>query len=131
MGSRILVVEDNRTNLDLMNYLLKALGHEVVAAESGAEALSVADGGSFDLVLLDVHMPVLDGYEVLGELKKLQEFLFTPVVAVTALAMVGDREKLLASGFDGYISKPIEPEGFAEQVNVFLRLSGHPLQKPR
>jgi two-component system cell cycle response regulator len=106
----------------LVVYLLKAFGHEVSGAREGAEGIELARRHKPDLILLDIHMPKMDGYEVAARLRDDPDCRYIPIVAVTALAMVGDREKLLASGFDGYISKPIEPETFSAKVQEFLGL---------
>lgn len=103
-----------------MVYLLSACGHEVQEAHEGAEGLAKARSERPDLILLDIHMPKMDGYEVARRLRSEPLCAKIPIVAVTALAMVGDREKILASGFDGYIAKPIEAEMFLSQVNSFL-----------
>jgi two-component system cell cycle response regulator len=108
-------------------YLLQAFGHEVSGAREGAEGIEMARRGKPDLILLDIHMPKMDGYEVASRLRADPDCRCIPIVAVTALAMVGDREKLLASGFDGYISKPIEPETFSAKVQEYL---GLPLRTP-
>ena len=105
-----------------MVYLLSACGHEAQEAHEGAEGLAKARSERPDLILLDIHMPQMDGYEVARRLRSEPLCARIPVVAVTALAMVGDREKILASGFDGYIAKPIEAEVFLSQVNGFLAL---------
>jgi two-component system cell cycle response regulator len=119
--ARILVVEDNPNNLELLVYLLGAHGHEVHGVKEGAEGIEAFRQKKPDLVLVDIHMPRMDGYEVLRRLRAEQASPGTPIVAVTALAMVGDREKLLNSGFDGYISKPVDPENFVSKVQKFLR----------
>jgi two-component system cell cycle response regulator len=116
------VIEDNPTNLQLVVYLLEAFGHQVNGAREGAEGLEMARQQPYDLILLDIHMPKMDGYEVAQRLRADPDCRGTPIVAVTALAMVGDREKLLTSGFNGYISKPIDPETFAAKVQEFLGL---------
>lgn len=103
-----------------MVYLITASGHEVVEAHEGAEGLQKAKSESPDLILLDINMPQMDGYEVASRLRADPDRSRIPLVAVTALAMVGDREKILASGFNGYIAKPIEAEIFLSQVNAFL-----------
>jgi two-component system, cell cycle response regulator len=103
-----------------MAYLLSASGHDVIEAHEGSEGLRKARAEKPELVLLDIHMPQMDGYEVARRLRADPQRTRIPVVAVTALAMVGDRERILASGFDGYIAKPIEPELFLSQVNGFL-----------
>lgn len=118
--ARILVVEDNPTNLDLMVYLLKACGCSPQEARDGVECLEVLERESPDLVLLDVHLPRMDGYETIRRIRSDPRLRLIPVLAVTALAMVGDRERLLAAGFDGYISKPIDPEHFASHLEPFF-----------
>jgi len=120
MGARILIVEDNADNLKLMSYLLRAFGHKVVTAGDGAEGLEVARREALDLIVCDIHLPKLDGYDVARQLKACPPLFKVPLVAVTALAMVGDRDKVLAAGFDGYISKPIVPRTFVGQVEAFL-----------
>jgi two-component system cell cycle response regulator len=117
------VIEDNPTNLQLVLYLLGSFGHKVGGARDGAEGIEMARRERPDLILLDIHMPKMDGYEVASRLRNDPDFRKVPIVAVTALAMVGDRERLLASGFDGYISKPIEPETFSARVQEFLQLA--------
>jgi two-component system cell cycle response regulator len=117
-----LVIEDNPTNLQLVMYLLQAFGHEVSGAREGAEGIEMARRNKPELILLDIHMPKMDGYEVASRLRNDPDCRHIPIVAVTALAMVGDREKLLASGFDGYISKTIEPDTFSGKLQEFLGL---------
>lgn len=120
MSSRILVIEDNAANLDLVSYLLKAFGYEVACETSGASGLETAMSGAYDLVLSDILMPDMDGFEFARRFKADPRAARTPLVAVTALAMAGDREKILAAGFDGYISKPIDPRTFGSQISAFL-----------
>ncbi|MCE9565598.1 MAG: response regulator [Planctomycetes bacterium] len=118
---RILLIEDNTANLELMSYLLVAFGYTPQTATDGALGLEAARNELFDLIICDIHMPVVDGYGVARQIKADPARQHGPLVAVTALAMVGDREKVLAAGFDGYIAKPIEPETFVQQVETFLR----------
>jgi two-component system cell cycle response regulator len=125
MGARILLIEDNRENLDLMTYLLRAYGHTVLIAEDGAEGLELAQRELPDLVLTDLHMPKTDGFEVAEAIRKDESLRRRPVVAVTSYAMRGDRERVLAHGFDGYISKPIVPEEFVAQIERFLDAGKH------
>ncbi len=120
MSDRVLVIEDNPASRDLVTYLLGAFGYAVIATDDGAEGLELARREAIDLVLCDVHLPSVDGYEVARRLKAHAALARIPLVAVTALAMVGDREKVLAAGFDGYIDKPIDPEQFVKQVRVFI-----------
>lgn len=123
--ARILIVEDNAANLQLMMYLLKAFGHDASAAPDGISGLLAAENERFDLVLCDVLMPGIDGFEFARRYKQ-DAHNTAPLVAVTALAMVGDRERLLSAGFDGYIAKPIEPETFIAQLEPFLQTSTAP-----
>jgi two-component system cell cycle response regulator len=125
MRTRILVIEDNAANLDLMTYLLSAFGHTPVTAQDGAEGLQVACREALDLILCDVQLPKIDGYEVARWLKSHPRLRTIPLVAVTALAMVGDRDKMLAAGFDGYIAKPIAPDTFVGEVEAFLQGARH------
>lgn len=120
MGARILVIEDNPTNLELMVYLLQAFGHRTLAAEDGEEGLALARREQPDLIICDVQLPRLDGYAVVQALKGDRALRTIPLIAVTAYAMVGDRDRMLASGFDGYIPKPIAAESFVQQVEGFL-----------
>jgi len=118
--TRILVIEDNPTNLELMIYLLSAHGYETLTAMDGVEGMKVAARERPDLIVCDVQLPKADGYEVVRHLKAQTELRTIPLIAVTALAMVGDRERLLNAGFDGYIAKPIQPEKFVQLVEGFL-----------
>jgi len=121
MAARILVIEDNSANLELMAYLLQARGHTVLTAMTGEEGLEAALREQPDLIVCDVQLPGMSGYEIAVQLKGNPAMNQTPLVAVTAYAMVGDRDKVLAAGFDGYLAKPIDPEKFASQVEAFLR----------
>jgi two-component system cell cycle response regulator len=116
---KILIIEDNPANLELMTYLLRAFGHSVVSARDGAEGLELARREILDVIVCDIHLPNVDGYEVAHRLKLHPVLSRIPLVAVTAMAMVGDRDKVLAAGFDGYIDKPITPEIFVTQVEAF------------
>lgn len=118
--ARLLVIEDNPDNLELMTYLLRAFGHQVLTAGDGADGLRVARREALDLIVCDVHLPKMDGYEVARQLKADPALRRIPLLAVTALAMVGDRDKVLAAGFDGYLAKPIDPQEFAQQVASYL-----------
>ena len=100
--------------------LLEAFGYTPLTAGTGGAGVEVARDQQPDLVICDVHLPRLDGYGVVQQLKHDSALRTIPVVAVTALAMVGDRDKMLAAGFDGYLSKPIEPETFVRQIEALL-----------
>jgi two-component system cell cycle response regulator len=119
MGLRILVIEDNPTNLDLISYLLTAYGNEVLTATDGTAGIGVARRLRPDLIICDIQMPGVDGYEVARRLRSFSGTADIPLVAVTALAMVDDRRKVMAAGFNGYIAKPIEPESFMQQLAQF------------
>lgn len=118
--ARILIIEDNPANVELMAFLLTAYGHSAVSAADGPRGIACARAEPPDLVACDVHLPGMDGFAVLAALKAEPALARVPVLAVTALAMAGDREKVLAAGFDGYISKPIEPESFVAELEAFL-----------
>lgn len=125
MGRHILVIEDNPTNLDLMTYLLRAFGHTTTTAVDGEDGVAAALGAAPDLILCDLALPRLDGFGVARRLKADASLRGIPLIAVTAAAMVGDRDKVIASGFDGYISKPIDPQTFVADVEAYLRRERH------
>lgn len=120
-GHRILVVEDNPLNLKLVRDVLTAFGYEVVEAQSGEEGVALAGTCSPDLVLMDLQLPGIDGYEALRLLRQDPGFGDVPVVAVTAFAMTTDRERTSREGFDGYLGKPISVRELPDQVRGFLR----------
>ena len=107
-GERILVVEDNERNMKLVRDVLQASGYRTLEATTGTHAVALAGEYSPDLVLMDIHLPDMDGVEVLGCLRTGERSAAVPVVALTAQAMHGDRERFLAAGFDDYISKPVD-----------------------
>lgn len=121
MPARVLIVEDNAANLDLMRYLLLAAGYEVCCERDGIAALERLKNEAFDLVLTDILMPTLDGYELARRFKSDPRLRDVPLIAVTALAMPGDEPRILSAGFDGYIAKPIEPASFPAHIAAFLR----------
>jgi len=119
--ARVLVIEDNLANLELMTYLLRAFRHQVITAENGEAGIDIALREWPDLILCDLLLPGMDGYAVVRHIRAgSQARISIPIIAVTALAMEGDREKGLSAGFNGYISKPIDPEEFVMQVDGFL-----------
>ena len=118
--ARVLVVEDNSASLELMVYLLKAFGHTPLSARDGLEGIAAARREHPDLILCDIQLPGADGVEVCRQLKQDPALRNIPMVAVTAYAMVGDREKLLANGFNGYLSKPINPQTFIADMAPYL-----------
>jgi two-component system cell cycle response regulator len=120
MPAQILVIEDNPANLDLMSYLLKAFGYDVVTATNGSDGLAMARRERPLMILCDIQLPGMDGYAIVKQLKGDGELRTCPVLAVTAFAMVGDRERIQSAGFDGYISKPINPESFIPQIEAHI-----------
>lgn len=120
MPARILIVEDNADNRELMRYLLDTHKMTVICAETGPEGLRMAQTEKPDLILCDIQLPGMDGLELAGTLRADPTLRAIPLVAVTALAMVGDRDRILRAGFDGYIDKPIAPELFVGQVADYL-----------
>ena len=120
MCARILVIDDDPVNVHLLGFLLRAFGHEAVLALDGPSALREAAAHVPDLVLCDIQMPQMDGFEVLRSIRKDTQLASIPIIGVTALAMVGDREKILGAGFDGYLAKPITPETFVTDIEKYL-----------
>lgn len=120
MPARILVIEDDPDSLELMTYLLRAHGHAVWSAEDGKEGLRIVNSQALDLVVCDIQLPKLDGCQVALALKGQEETSALPLVAVTAFAMVGDRDRILSAGFNGYLTKPITAETFVPQVESYL-----------
>lgn len=114
--AKILIIEDNETNLYLETFILEKHGHQVVQARSGEQGIELAVQEEPDLILLDIQLPVMDGYEVARSIRKRDGLHVTPIVAVTSYAMVGDRENILAAGCNDYIEKPINPYTFIDQV---------------
>jgi two-component system, cell cycle response regulator len=131
LSARVLVIEDNDVNLQLMCYVLQAHGHQTLTAGDGLLGLDVARRELPDLILCDVQMPLLDGFGVVREAKFDPRIQAIPIVAVTALAMVGDRDRILAAGFDGYIAKPIDPATMSGTINAFLPSELHATEPPQ
>ena len=123
--SRILLVEDNPASLELLRYLLLQFGHVVLCAEDGERGLTVARSEVPDIVLCDLRMPKLDGYQLLQALRTDDGLREVVVIAVTAHSMPGDREQALQAGFDGYLTKPINPRTIVADVEAFLAGGRH------
>lgn len=123
MSAHILIVEDNVANRELVAYLFHSAGYTPDIARDGMEALEKARAHPPDLILADLNMPRLDGYGLLAEIRADAVLREVPILAVTALAMVGDRSRVLESGFDGYVTKPIDPENLVASVEEFLPAS--------
>lgn len=121
MKTRVLLIEDNEQNRYLLRYLLEKKGFEVVCESNGLAAAEVALEAKPDLILLDIQLPGADGYEVAGSLRANEALAHVPIIAVTSFAMIGDREKAIAAGCNGYIEKPINPESFVSEIESYLK----------
>lgn len=121
MKRKVLVIEDNEQNLYLITFILTNKGYEVVQARDGYEGIETAGREKPDLILLDIQLPGMAGYEVARTLKGNPALVHVPIIAVTSYAMVGDREKCLEAGCVGYITKPINPETFISEMENFTR----------
>jgi len=122
MAPRILVVEDNEKNLVLMRDVLRYFGYEVLEARDGLESIALAVEHHPDLILMDIQMPVMSGVDAMKRLRMRAETKEIKILAVTSLAMQGDRERLLEEGFDDYIQKPIDLVELPEIVKKHLRV---------
>ncbi|MBN1102203.1 MAG: response regulator [Deltaproteobacteria bacterium] len=120
MGDTLLVIEDNEQNFYLVHFLLEKKGFTVIGARTGRDGIQMALAHKPKAILLDIQLPEMDGYAVAAELKLHHETKGIPIIAVTSYAMVGDRERVLASGATGYIEKPIDPETFAEEIQRYF-----------
>jgi CheY-like chemotaxis protein len=120
MAARILIVEDNEANLALVEYLLKAAGYEILTAADGAQGMRSAQESRPDLIICDIQLPGMSGYEVLEQIRADPVLKDTPVIALTAFSMPNDRSDVLEAGFNCYLSKPIEPEKFRAQIEACL-----------
>lgn len=120
MKRKVLVIEDNEQNLYLVRFILERSDYEVFAATDGRAGIEMASALKPDLILLDIQLPVMDGYTVARSLRKNPDLADTPIVAVTSYAMPGDREKTIAAGCSGYIEKPIDPETFVSRLERHL-----------
>jgi two-component system cell cycle response regulator DivK len=107
-GEQILVVEDNERNMKLFRDVLQVKGYRTLEATTGGQAVELASEHGPDLVLMDVRLPDFDGVEALGRLRADERTASIPVLALTAQAMEGDRDRFLAAGFDGYVAKPVD-----------------------
>jgi CheY-like chemotaxis protein len=118
--AKILLVEDNEMNRDMLSRRLARAGHEVLIAEDGARAVAMAMSGSPDLILMDMSLPVLDGWEATRRIKATAELRKIPIIALTAHAMATDRDKALKAGCDDYDTKPIELERLLAKIRALL-----------
>jgi two-component system cell cycle response regulator DivK len=120
MSKRILVVEDQEDNRRILRDLLGNAGYTLIEAESGEEALTAVDGQRPDLILMDIQLPVMDGYEAARRIKSNPEMKAVPIIAVTSYALAGDEAKALAAGCTAHISKPFSPRALLAKVREYL-----------
>jgi two-component system cell cycle response regulator DivK len=126
MSRSILLIEDNEQNRYLTTFLLDKHGYRVVSAPDGPSGIAAACESTPALILLDIQLPNMDGYDVARELRRHDALRSIPIIAVTSYAMVGDREKCLAAGCNGYIEKPINPDTFVSEIEGFSPPAGAP-----
>ena len=120
MPLSILLIEDNEQNRYLTTFLMVSSGYKVIYAADGPRALEIVKTTVPDAILLDIQLPLMDGYAVARALRSYSSMQDVPIIAVTSYAMVGDREKALAAGCNGYIEKPINPETFVAEIASFI-----------
>lgn len=121
MQPTILIIEDNDQNLYLTRFILERHGYKTQEARDGPAGIALAEASPPALILLDIQLPEMDGYTVARNLRNIPSLHTIPIVAVTSYAMVGDREQVLASGCDGYIEKPINPDTFINEIETYLQ----------
>ena len=117
---KILVVEDEEQNRYLISFILKSNGLDVITANDGLEGVEAAKRQRVDLVLMDIKMPRMDGYEATMRIRELDSYQSVPIVALTSYALAGDEKKALEAGCDGYVSKPIDPETIMDEMRKYL-----------
>ncbi|PKP52625.1 MAG: response regulator [Bacteroidetes bacterium HGW-Bacteroidetes-1] len=120
MKLKALIIEDNEQNMYMLSFLLEKNNYDVIQAFNGIDGIKAAKERMPDVILLDIQLPEMDGYHVAQELRKRNDLLHIPIVAVTSHAMVGDKEKALESGATGYIEKPIDPDTFIPRMESFF-----------
>jgi two-component system, cell cycle response regulator DivK len=120
MSKKILVVEDSEDNRQILRDLFSAAGYDVIEAHDGAEGLAMATNHRPDLILMDIQMPVMDGYEATRRIKADPALKAIPVIAVTSYALAGDEQKTQAAGCDGYIAKPFSPREMLAKVREVI-----------
>ena len=117
---KVLVVEDNENNLYMLRFILTRLGHTVLEARDGASGVDLALRERPDLILMDIQLPVLDGYAATRKIRAEASLSEVPIIAVTSYAMAGDREKALEAGCTAYVEKPIDPESFIKELKKYV-----------
>jgi two-component system cell cycle response regulator DivK len=120
MNKKVLCIEDNISNMTLVSRIVEAEGHELLRAEDGNRALEVLSEEQPDIILLDINIPGIDGFEIARRIKADTEMAHIPVIATTANVLVGDREKCLAAGCDDYLPKPLDIRRLREMMRTYL-----------
>ncbi len=120
MAKKVLVCEDNAMNRVLVRDILASIGCEILEAVNGSQGIEMARDTGPDLIIMDIQMPVMDGYEAIGRLRAEPTTSSIPIIALTSFAMVGDREKVLECGADAYLSKPIDTRVFKALAGKYL-----------
>jgi len=120
VNKRILVVEDQEDNRRILRDMLGNAGYELIEAESGEEALTAVEAQRPDLILMDIQLPVMDGYEAARRIKSNPDMNAVPIIAMTAYALAGDEAKALAAGCNGYVTKPFSPRALLAKVQEHL-----------
>jgi two-component system, cell cycle response regulator DivK len=120
MGECILVVEDQEDNRQILRDLLGNAGYELTEAENGEEAITAAGKQRPDLILMDIQLPIMDGYEATRLIRTNPDLRSVPIIAVTSYALAGDEDKALAAGCDGYVTKPYSPRDLLAKVRTYL-----------
>jgi two-component system cell cycle response regulator DivK len=131
MTQRILVVEDTEDNRRIIRDLLSSVGYELIEAVDGAEGVALAQKEQPDLILMDIQLPVMDGYEATRQIRTVPELAKVPIIAVTSYALSGDEAKTRAAGCDGYVAKPFSPRQLLAKIREFLPEAPPPLPPPQ
>ena len=120
MKLKALIIEDNEQNMYMLSFLLEMSNYQVLQAFNGLDGIVAAKENSPDVILLDIQLPGMDGYQIAKALKASENLCQIPIIAVTSHAMVGDREKAIESGATGYIEKPIDPDNFIQRMESYF-----------
>ena len=120
-GKKILIVEDNTMNLELISDILKKRAYQIISTDNGDKAIKLAKEVHPDLILMDIQLPIMDGYEATRRIKSDPELKHIPIIVITSYAMSGDREKAIKAGCDGYVLKPIDTRELPKLVEKYLQ----------
>lgn len=118
MKLKALIIEDNEQNMYMLSFLLQSNNYDIIQTYNGLDGIEAAKNENPDVILLDIQLPEIDGYHVAMEIRKNDSLAGIPIIAVTSHAMMGDREKAMASGATGYIEKPIDPDNFIQRMEA-------------